>query len=206
MKYLIVGLGNIGPEYANTRHNIGFIIADALAREGKASFSPGRYGDMAKMKYRSRTLLILKPSTFMNLSGNAVKYWLNKEKIPLENLLIVLDDLALPTGTLRLKAKGGDGGHNGLISIIQQLGTQNYPRLRVGIGENFARGYQVDFVLGKWDEAEIKVMEPKIKIAVDMVKSFCTIGISRTMNSFNTRQVKNGTGDADPGSKNNKDL
>ncbi len=190
MKYLIVGLGNIGAEYADTRHNIGFVIADALAAEGKTSFSPGRYGDMAKMKYRARTFLILKPSTYMNLSGNAVKYWMTKEKIPVENLMVIVDDIALPTGTLRLKAKGGDGGHNGLISIIEQLGTQNFPRLRVGIGDEFSKGYQVDFVLGRWTEAEIKVLTPKIKTAVDIIKSYSAIGIARTMNTFNTREGK----------------
>lgn len=187
MKYLIVGLGNIGPEYADTRHNIGFIVADALAEKGKTSFSSGRYGDMAKMKYRSRILLVLKPSTYMNLSGNAIKYWLNKEKIPVENLLVITDDLALPLGSIRLKAKGGDGGHNGLSSIIAELGTQNFNRLRIGIGDDFAKGYQVDYVLGKWTNQEIELVKPKIKTAVDTITSFVTIGINRTMSLFNTR-------------------
>jgi len=187
MKYLIVGLGNIGAEYADTRHNIGFVIANALAEHGTSAFSIGRYGEMAKMKYRSRTLLILKPSTFMNLSGKAIKYWLTKENIPIENLLVVMDDIAFPLGTLRLKAKGGDGGHNGLISIIGELGTQNFARLRIGIGDDFARGYQIDFVLGKWTKPEIDILDPKIKTAIDTITSYVTIGISRTMNILNTK-------------------
>jgi PTH1 family peptidyl-tRNA hydrolase len=188
MKYLIAGLGNIGPEYLNTRHNIGFMLADELAAEAKVSFSPGRYGDMAKMKHRGRTLLILKPSTFMNLSGNAIRYWLNKEKIPIENLLVIVDDIALPLGPIRLKARGGDGGHNGLISIIQQLGTQNFARLRFGIGDNFPKGYQVDYVLGEWTVEEKTIILPKLRTAVDAIKSFSVTGITRTMNHFNTKE------------------
>jgi PTH1 family peptidyl-tRNA hydrolase len=188
MKYLIAGLGNIGDEYADTRHNIGFIIAEALAHSAEAPFSSGRYGAMARMKYRSRQLLVLKPSTYMNLSGKAIRYWLNKENIPVENLLVVVDDLALPVGTLRLRAKGGDGGHNGLISIIGELGTQNFARLRVGIGDDFAQGYQVDYVLGRWSKKEIEMLTPRINTAVDIVRSYVTIGITRTMNVFNTRQ------------------
>ena len=188
MKYLIAGLGNIGDEYADTRHNIGFIMADALASSGKATFSPGRYGNMARVKYRARNLLVLKPSTYMNLSGKAIKYWLTKENIPVENLLVIVDDLALPLGTLRLRAKGGDGGHNGLISIIGELGTQNFARLRVGIGSDFALGYQVDYVLGRWTNKEIDVLTPQLNTAVDIVRSYVTIGITRTMNVFNTRQ------------------
>lgn len=188
MKYLIAGLGNIGDEYADTRHNIGFVMADALANSGKAAFSPGRYGDMARMKYRSRNLLVLKPSTYMNLSGKAIKYWMTKENIPVENVLVIVDDLALPLGTLRLRAKGGDGGHNGLISIIGELGTQNFARLRVGIGSDFAQGYQVDYVLGRWTNKEIDVLAPQLNTAIDIVRSYVTIGITRTMNVFNTRQ------------------
>ncbi len=188
MKYLIAGLGNIGDQYLDTRHNIGFVIADAVAQSGEAPFSPGRYGEMARMKYRSRQLLILKPSTYMNLSGKAIRYWLNKENIPVENLLVIVDDLALPLATLRLRAKGGDGGHNGLISIIGELGTQNFARLRVGIGDDFAQGYQVDYVLGRWSKKEIEVLTPRVNTAVDIVKSYVTIGITRTMNVFNTRQ------------------
>ena len=188
MKYLIVGLGNIGPEYTDTRHNIGFVMADALAESGKATFEPGRYGDMAKLKFRSRTLLTLKPSTYMNLSGKAIKYWLTKEKIPVENLLVIVDDLALPIGTLRLRGKGGDGGHNGLISIIMELGTQNFARLRVGIGDDFSKGRQVDYVLGKWTAGEIETLKPKVSTTIDIIRSFVTIGITRTMNVYNTKQ------------------
>ncbi len=185
MKYLIAGLGNIGDEYANTRHNIGFIVADALASDGKVTFASKRYGDMAKMKFKARTFVIIKPSTYMNLSGKTIKYWLDKEKIPIENLLVVTDDIALPTGTLRLRPKGGDGGHNGLNSIIEHLGTGEFPRLRIGIGDEFARGYQVDYVLGKWTKKEEEIMIPKVKTAVEIIKSFATIGIGRTMTLFN---------------------
>jgi len=187
VKYLIAGLGNIGDEYTDTRHNIGFIIADALAQEGKTSFKPERLASMAKMKFKARTLVVIKPSTYMNLSGKAIKYWLDKEKIPIENLLVITDDLALSTGTLRLRAKGGDGGHNGLISIIETLGSQQFARLRVGIGNEFAKGYQVDYVLGKWTKTEEDTMIPKVKTAVEIVKSFTTIGISRAMNIYNIK-------------------
>lgn len=186
MKYLIAGLGNIGNEYANTRHNIGFVIADAIAREGKAVFEPGRLADVTKVKYKGRIMVVIKPSTYMNLSGKAVKYWLDKEKISVNNLLVITDDIALPTGTLRLRAKGGDGGHNGLISITEHLGTQEFPRLRMGIGNDFAQGYQVDYVLGKWTRAEEEIMISKINTAVEIVKSFVAIGIDRTMNLYNT--------------------
>jgi PTH1 family peptidyl-tRNA hydrolase len=192
MKYLIAGLGNIGDEYADTRHNIGFIVADALAQDRSASFAPGRYGDMAKVKYRARTLLVLKPSTYMNLSGNAIRYWITRENIPRENLLVIVDDLALPLGTLRLKAKGGDGGHNGLSSIIAELGTQDFARLRMGIGNDFAQGYQVDYVLGRWTKQENEIMIPRIKTAVEIIKSYVTIGVTRTMNHFNTRPPSDG--------------
>lgn len=187
MKYLIAGLGNIGLEYANTRHNIGFIVADALAQDGKSAFTTERYADVCKIKYKARTLVVIKPSTYMNLSGKAIKYWLDKEKIPLENLLIVTDDLALPIGSLRLRAKGGDGGHNGLIHIIETLNTTNFARLRIGIGDDFAKGYQVDYVLGKWTRKEEEVMIPKIKNATEIIKSFATIGLARTMNAYNKR-------------------
>lgn len=187
MKYLIAGLGNIGQEYANTRHNIGFIIADALASDGSATFKTERLADVAKLKYRARNIVVIKPSTFMNLSGKAVKYWLNKENIPIENLLIVTDDLALSTGTLRLRAKGGDGGHNGLIDTIEQLGTSTFSRLRVGIGDDFAKGYQVDYVLGKWTKTEEEIMIPKVKTSVEIIKSFVYLGGGRTMNLYNKR-------------------
>lgn len=190
MKYLIAGLGNIGQEYANTRHNIGFIVADAIALDGKTTFNTDRYADVAKVKYKARTLVVIKPSTFMNLSGKAIKYWLDKENIPLENLLIITDDIALPIGTLRLRAKGGDGGHNGLIHIIETLKTSNFARLRIGIGDDFAKGYQVDYVLGQWTRSEENILIPKIKTAVEIVKSFTTIGLSRTMNVYNERKNK----------------
>jgi peptidyl-tRNA hydrolase, PTH1 family len=186
MKYLIVGLGNIGDEYANTRHNIGFIMADAVAQHFKASFSTGRYASIAEFSFKGRTLVLIKPNTFMNLSGKAVKYWLTKEKILPENCLVIVDDLALPLGALRLRKKGSDGGHNGLISIIEQIGTTEFPRLRVGIGNDFAKGYQVDFVLSRWTKEEEKILLPKIEMTVDIVKNFVTIGIDRAMN-----QVKN---------------
>lgn len=192
MKYLIVGLGNIGADYADTRHNIGFVVADALAQHGKATFSPGRYGDMAKIKHRARTLLILKPSTYMNLSGKAIKYWMTKENIPIEHVMVVVDDLALPLGTIRIKAKGGDGGHNGLSSIIQEIGQANFPRLRMGIGDDFAKGYQVDYVLGKWTAREVEQLIPRIKTSVEAILSFVSIGAQRTMNTFNTRPGETG--------------
>lgn len=187
MKYLIAGLGNIGSEYANTRHNIGFVVADALAQEGKGVFEPGRLADIVKLKYKSRILVVIKPSTYMNLSGKAVKYWLGKENIPVENLLVITDDIALPTGVLRLRARGGDGGHNGLISIIEHLETTDFSRLRFGIGNDFAQGYQVDYVLGKWTQPEEEILIPKVKTAVEVVKSFVAIGVERTMNQFNIR-------------------
>jgi len=187
VKYLIAGLGNIGLEYANTRHNIGFIVADALALEGKAVFDPGRLADVTKVKYKGRILVVIKPTTYMNLSGKAIKYWLNKENIPPENLLVIADDIALPTGVLRLRAKGGDGGHNGLISIIEHLDSTDFARLRVGIGNDFAQGTQVDYVLGKWTKTEEEIMIPKVKMAVEIVKNFVTIGVERTMNVYNTK-------------------
>ena len=187
MKYLIAGLGNIGAEYANTRHNIGFIIADAMAQEAEAKFSSGRLADVAKMKYRARTFIVIKPATYMNLSGKAIKYWMNKENIPIDKVLVIVDDIALPIGTLRLRSKGGDGGHNGLISIIESLGTADFPRLRVGIGNEFSQGYQSDYVLGKWTKPEEEILIPKIKNAIEIIKSFTTIGIGRTMTLYNKK-------------------
>ncbi len=187
MKYLIVGLGNIGEEYRNTRHNIGFIVVDALAKASNATFSDGRYGATATLSVKGRQLLLLKPSTYMNLSGNAVRYWMQKENIPLENVLIVVDDLALPFGALRLKGKGSDAGHNGLKHIAATLGTQNYARLRFGIGNDFPRGTQIDFVLGQFSEEDMQTMDERVKLAGDIVKSFCLAGINITMNQYNKK-------------------
>jgi peptidyl-tRNA hydrolase, PTH1 family len=188
MKYLIAGLGNIGDEYSNTRHNIGFIIADAIAQAFKATFSTGRYASVAEFSYKGRQMVLIKPNTYMNLSGKAVRYWLTKEKIVPENCLVIVDDLALPLGTLRLRKQGSDGGHNGLISIIEELGTTAFPRLRVGIGNDFAKGYQVEYVLSRWTSEEEKILIPKVEKTVDLVKSFVTIGTERTMNLFNTKE------------------
>lgn len=187
MKYLIIGLGNIGDEYADTRHNIGFITADALALSLKTTFTSGRYASMAKATLRGRTLVMIKPTTFMNLSGKAVRYWMQKEDIPLENILVIVDDLALPLGTLRMRKKGSDGGHNGLISLIETLGSADFARIRFGIGNDFAKGYQVDYVLGRWSTEEEKVLVPRIEMVVDMIKSFVLVGPDRTMNVFNKR-------------------
>ena len=187
MKYLIVGLGNIGPEYHETRHNIGFMAVDALAKAAGATFTDGRYGFTTTLSVKGRQLLLLKPSTFMNLSGNAVRYWLQKENIPVENLLIVVDDLALPFGTLRLKPKGSDAGHNGLKNIAQLLNTQEYSRLRFGIGSDFPRGGQIDYALGKFPPEELQLMPEILDRATEIIKSFCLAGIQITMNQFNNK-------------------
>ena len=187
MKYLIAGLGNIGPEYKNTRHNIGFQILDALAGASNISFSDKRYGFIAEYKYKARTFILLKPTTYMNLSGKAVAYWLQKEDIEITNLLVLVDDLALPFGTIRLRAKGGAGGHNGLENINQVLGRNDYARLRFGIGDNFHKGFQVDYVLGEWSREEQKELPAKIDNCIEIVNSFGTIGTERTMNFFNKK-------------------
>jgi PTH1 family peptidyl-tRNA hydrolase len=187
MKYLIAGLGNIGEEYANTRHNIGFVVADALASEGGATFKTEKYAMLTRLKYKGRILILIKPTTFMNLSGKAIKYWMNKEKIPLENLLVIVDDLDLDPGVLRMRPKGGDGSHNGLAHISATLGHQNYTRLRFGIGSNFAKGYQVEYVLGRWTREEEKMLTPRIEQAAEIVKSFVSIGAERTMTAFNNK-------------------
>ncbi len=189
MKYLIVGLGNIGDEYADTRHNIGFLVADALAGTGNASFKSDRHAAVTKITLKGRTLVVIKPSTFMNLSGKAVRYWMQKEEIALENILVIVDDLALPLGALRMRTKGSDGGHNGLISIIEYLESTDFTRIRFGIGNDFAKGYQIDYVLGRWTDEETKILIPKVKEAVEMIKSFVLIGQERTMNFFNKRGV-----------------
>ena len=186
MKYLIAGLGNIGPDYAQTRHNIGFMVLDAFAKTSNAVFEDRRYGFVAEMRLRNKSLLLLKPSTFMNLSGNAIRYWLQKEKIETENLLVVVDDLALPFGTLRLKSKGSDAGHNGL-KHIQELIGQNYPRLRFGIGDDFPRGAQVNYVLDEFSDEEKQKLPERIETAADIIRSFCLAGINTTMNQYNNR-------------------
>jgi PTH1 family peptidyl-tRNA hydrolase len=185
MKYLIVGLGNIGEEYKNTRHNIGFTVLDAMAMASNIFFTDKRYGAVSQMKYKGRELILLKPSTFMNLSGNAVSYWLKKENIPVENMLVIVDDLALPTGTIRMRPKGSDGGHNGLAHISSILATTEYPRIRIGIGNSFGKGRQVDYVLGTWDPDEKKMMDERVSIVVEMIKSFAFTGLERTMTAFN---------------------
>lgn len=186
-KFLIVGLGNIGPDYVGTRHNIGFMIADRLAKDADASFSSCRYGDMARFNVKNCSLMVLKPSTFMNLSGVAVRYWMNKEKMPLENLLVLVDDLALPLGKIRLRGSGSDAGHNGLKNIASELGTQNYARLRFGIGNDYARGAQINFVLGEFDPEEKALLSERIQIAADAVKDFCLCGLSHAMTHFNSK-------------------
>ncbi len=187
MKYLIACLGNIGSEYANTRHNIGFKVAENLADDLEASFTTQRYAQVATAKYKSRIVVIIKPTTYMNLSGKAVQYWLKAENIPIENLLVVVDDISLPTGILRMKTKGSDAGHNGLQNIIETLGTQDWSRLRFGIGDNFPRGKQVDYVLGQWSPQELDIILPRIPVAADIVKSFVSIGAARTMNFYNNK-------------------
>lgn len=187
LKYLIVGLGNIGEEYRNTRHNIGFNVLDALAKASNIVFTDGRYGATASLSLKGRSLTLLKPSTYMNLSGNAVRYYMQKENIPLENVLIVVDDLALPFGTLRLKGKGSDAGHNGLKHIAATLGTQEYARLRFGIGNDFPRGGQIDYVLGHFTDKDMESMNERLELAGEIIKSFCLAGIQITMNQFNKK-------------------
>ena len=187
MKYLIAGLGNIGLEYSGTRHNIGFTVLDALAGASNIFFEPARLADRCSFRSKGRTFVLIKPSTFVNLSGRSVHYWLKKEKIPLERLLVVLDDIALPFGTIRIRAKGGSGGHNGLEHINQILGSQNYARLRFGIGDDFFQGQQVNHVLGKWTPEETEKLEERIKLAGDAVLSFGFSGLQRTMNEFNSK-------------------
>ena len=184
-RYLIVGLGNIGPDYVGTRHNIGFMIADKLVESAEGTFQSCRYGDMAKIKVKNCELLVLKPSTFMNLSGVAVRYWMNKEKLPLNQLLILVDDIALPFGVIRIRESGSEGGHNGLKSISEHLGNRNYARLRFGVGNGFSQGHQVDYVLGQFSMEEKKELPEKIDRAVEAVKAFCLSGAAFAMTHFN---------------------
>ena len=185
MKYLIVGLGNIGAEYQNTRHNIGFTILDAFAKASNVFFTENRYGSTCEVKIKGRTLILLKPATFMNLSGNALRYWMQKENILIENVLVVVDDIALPFGTLRLKPKGSDAGHNGLKNIQEILGHNNYARLRFGLGSDFVKGKQIEYVLGKWTEQQLKAMPERAETAGEIIKSFCLAGLDLTMTQFN---------------------
>jgi len=186
-KYLIVGLGNPGIEYSETRHNTGFMVLDAFAKASNIVFDDRRYGFIGETSIKGRKLFLLKPTTYMNLSGNAVRYWMNKENIALEHLLVIVDDLSLPLGALRLKGNGSNGGHNGLGNIQSVIGTQQYARLRVGIGNDFPKGMQVDWVLGKYDEDDKKILLPKIETAVEIIKSFVLAGINITMNQFNKK-------------------
>lgn len=184
-KYLIVGLGNIGEKYQNTRHNIGFQILDFLAKKENLQFETKKLGDVTTYKFKGRHFILLKPSTYMNLSGKSVIYWLTQEKIPLENLLIITDDLNLPFGTIRLKTKGSDGGHNGLKDIQDKLQTITYNRFRFGISDEFSKGRQVDYVLGEWTDDESKLLTERLEKSVELIKSFGTAGVSITMNTFN---------------------
>jgi PTH1 family peptidyl-tRNA hydrolase len=185
MKYLIVGLGNIGEEYKDTRHNIGFTVLDAMALVSNIPFKDSRYGDISRIRYKGQELILLKPSTYVNLSGNAVNYWLKKENIPLENLLVIVDDIALPLGSIRLKPKGSAGGHNGLSHINNILSTNEYARIRIGIGNSFRKGAQRDFVLGRWNKEEKELMIERISIVIEMIRSFAFAGLEITMTAFN---------------------
>lgn len=184
-KFLVVGLGNIGPEYVETRHNIGFKIVEHLAQTDGATFQTQRLGDIGLLKIKGRSICCLKPSTYMNRSGKAVSYWMEKEKIPLENVLVITDDINLPFGTLRLKTKGSDGGHNGLKDIQQSLGTQIYNRLRFGVGSDFGKGRQVDYVLGEWETEEKEALPERLDKSAALIRSFVLSGVQTTMNTFN---------------------
>jgi len=186
-KFLIVGLGNIGEEYAHTRHNIGFDVLDHLAQELGGKFRSDRLADVAEVKHKGKMLILVKPTTYMNLSGKAVNYWMQNEKIALENVMVIVDDLALPLGKIRIGPKGGDGGHNGLKNIQQILNTQNYPRLRFGISKEFSKGHQVDYVLGKWDDEEREKVAERTQVAADAIKAFTFMGLERCMNTYNTK-------------------
>ncbi len=187
MKFLIVGLGNIGAEYEATRHNIGFTILDAFAKASNVVFTSQRYGAVVEVRLKNQRLLLLKPSTYMNLSGEAVRYWMQKEKIELDHVLVVVDDLALPFGTLRLRGKGADGGHNGLKNINQLVGSQNYARLRFGIGSDFPQGAQIDYVLGPLTTQEQELLPERVDKAVEAIKAFCLSGLSFAMTHYNNK-------------------
>lgn len=187
MKYLIVGLGNIGDEYRLTRHNIGFMILDALAGASNITFSTERYGDVARMRVKNKQLVLLKPSTYMNLSGNAVRYWKEKENVDLDHILVLVDDIALPFGAIRLKPRGSDAGHNGLKNIAQMLGTDAYPRLRFGIGNDFPRGCQIDYVLGAFTPEQRQVLPERIDVAIEAIKTYALAGLQTAMNAYNNK-------------------
>jgi len=187
MKYLIVGLGNIGDEYRQTRHNIGFRILDAFAEASNITFTTDRYGDVARMRLKNQQLVLLKPSTYMNLSGNAVRYWKDKENIDMDHVLVLVDDIALPFGTIRIKPRGSDAGHNGLKNIAAMLGSDAYPRLRFGIGNNYQRGRQIEYVLGSFSLDERQQLPVRIDVAVDAIRTFCLAGIQTAMCDFNNK-------------------
>lgn len=187
MKFLIVGLGNIGAEYRLTRHNAGFMVADCLVDEAGGTFTTERYADVARIRVKSAQLVVIKPSTYMNLSGNAVRYWRDRENIPLENVLVVVDDCALPFGAIRIRPSGSDAGHNGLKNIAQMLGTQAYARLKFGIGNDFPRGTQIDYVLGQFPPEQLEAMTERLKTACEAIKTFCLAGIQTAMCQFNNK-------------------
>lgn len=187
MKYLIVGLGNIGNEYRNTRHNIGFKVLDAFAEASNITFTTQRYGDIAETRVKNKVLVLLKPSTYMNLSGEAVRYWMNKENIPLENVLVIVDDIALPFGAIRIKGKGSDGGHNGLKNIAAMIGTQSYSRIRFGVGNDFPKGAQIDYVLGNFTNEQEEQLPERLKVAIEAIKAFCLSGLTFAMNNFSNK-------------------
>lgn len=188
-KFLIIGLGNIGPEYAHSRHNIGFDVLEAFVIKQGGFFKSDRLADVAEIKWKGKTFICIKPTTFMNLSGKAFKYWMDKEKVAIENTLTIVDDLALPISKIRLRASGSDAGHNGLKDIQLTLGTDAYPKLRFGIGNDFKKGQQVDFVLGKWNATEKKIVDFKIEKSVEVIESFASIGLSRTMTMANALEI-----------------
>jgi len=187
MKYLVVGLGNPGEKYAETRHNIGFKVVEAFVKEQGGSFTLGKQAEIAEVKFKGRTIILIKPTTYMNLSGKAVNYWLQAEKIPKENMLVITDDLALPFGKLRMKGKGSDGGHNGLKDIQATLNTQEYARLRFGVGNDFHKGQQSDYVLGEWSAEEKETLQERINVATEFIKGFTTIGLAMTMTNWNNK-------------------
>jgi PTH1 family peptidyl-tRNA hydrolase len=187
MKYLIVGLGNPGDKYEETRHNIGFKVVDLFTRQMDGKFVSNKLAEVAEVKFKGRTIILIKPTTFMNLSGKAVNYWMQAEKIPVENLLVITDDIALPFGKLRMKGKGSDGGHNGLKDIQAVLKTSEYPRLRFGVGNDFHPGQQADYVLGNWDKPEVPLLQERLEVCAEFIKSFTTIGIGMTMTNWNNK-------------------